>query len=79
MPVDISRPCEPSGEQADVCDEDPSFGGSDGALEVLCQPSASPEPGEGSLYEQSVQCCVELLICLVILGGLGHRAGEPGR
>lgn len=47
----VSRRCEPSGEHSDVCDEYPSFGGSDSSLEVLCQHSASPEPREGSLHD----------------------------
>lgn len=32
-------------------DEDPGDGGGDGGFEVLGQPSASAEPGEGSLYD----------------------------
>src|SRR5665647_253234 len=50
MNVDISRSCEPASEHSDVCDEDPSFGGGDGALEVLCQPSAPAEPGECTVH-----------------------------
>lgn len=42
----FSRPCEPAGEHADICDEDPCLGGSNGSFEVLCEPAASSEPGE---------------------------------
>lgn len=37
-------------EQADVGDEDPGLGGSNGALEVLGQSAASAEPCEGALH-----------------------------
>ena len=36
-------------------DEDPGFGGSDGALEVLGQPSAASEPCEGPLDHPSAR------------------------
>lgn len=54
-------PCEPSGEHADVCDEDPGLGGSDGAFEVLCQSSASSQPCEGSLHDPTARQDLEAL------------------
>lgn len=51
----ISRPCEPTGEQADIGDEHPGFGGSDGFLEVLCKSSAPAEPRESAFHHPSAR------------------------
>lgn len=53
--------CEPAGEEADAGYEDPGFGGSDGAFEVFCQPSAPAEPGKGALHYPSARQNLEAL------------------
>lgn len=45
----ISTCCDPAYEKADMCDEDPGFGGRDGAIAVFSQPSASSESCECAL------------------------------
>ena len=61
MTAMFSGPCEPSGEHTDVCDEDPRLGGFDGALEVLCEPSTSAQPCEGSLHDPAAEQDLEAL------------------
>lgn len=51
----------PSGEHADVCDKDLGLGGFDGSLEVLCAPSASAQPCEGSLHDPAAGQDLEAL------------------
>lgn len=51
----FSMPYEPAREEADVCDEDPRLGGSDGSFEVLCKPSAAAEPRECALHDPSAR------------------------
>lgn len=46
MNVMFSMSCKSAGEKADVGDQDPCLGGSDGSFEVLCEPAAASEPGE---------------------------------
>jgi transposase len=57
----FSMPCEPAGEEADAGDIVPRLSGGDGALEVLCQPSASAEPGEGAFHDPSARQNLEAL------------------
>ncbi len=40
----MTKPCETSGDQADVGDGDPCLGTGDGFLPVFGQPATSPEP-----------------------------------
>ncbi len=40
----MTKPCETSGDQADVGDADPCLGTGDGFLPVFGQPATSPEP-----------------------------------
>ncbi len=40
----MTKPCEASGDEADVGDGDPCLGTGDGFLPVFGQPATSPEP-----------------------------------
>ena len=44
----VSSPCDTARHASDVGDEDPGDGAFDGCLEVLGQPAATIEPGEGA-------------------------------
>lgn len=57
----MAVPCGPSGQRADMCDEDPGFGGGDGFLPVFRQSAGSPGPGEGSLDDPPARRKLETL------------------
>ena len=67
-----SGPREPSGEHANVCDEDPGLCGFDGSLEVLCEPTASARPCEGPLHDPAAGQDLEALGFIRLLDDL-HR------
>ena len=70
----ISSPCEPSREGTDVSDEDPGDGAGDGSFEVFGKPTASTEPGEGSLHHPSTRQHFEAG-CLIGAFDDGDRPG----
>jgi hypothetical protein len=49
------------------------------ALPVLGEAAAAAKPREGALDERLYNVAWNWSVFLVILGGLGRRAGEPGR
>ena len=55
MSVTISGSCDPSREEADICDVDPRFGRSDGSLEVFGQSAASSQPCKCALDNPSAR------------------------
>ena len=53
MNATIPVSCDPSREEADICDVDPRFGGSDGFLEVFGQSATPSQPCKCALDNPS--------------------------
>ena len=51
MAHDLSGSCEASGEQPQVCEQDPGCGAGDGGFEVFGQAAAAAEPGKAALND----------------------------
>ena len=46
---------QPSGEELNASDEEPGLSGSDGCLEVFCQPAVAVQPSQGAFDHSSAR------------------------